>query len=132
VLGFVAGGGLAWLLAEYIFHEVYRIDLARSLPMLQFYIGVAVRLTLVGVTSGLTIGLIWHRAEPIVRWKQVLIATGGWAVGMLLGTLVAALNSITSPEMARLGTDYTLIGAIAGAVGSGVMAWQLRRVHRGG
>jgi hypothetical protein len=84
-----------------------------------------------GSIGGFLTGLVWRRAVPSVRGKHVLTVTAGWFVGLLLGVLTALANVATMWQTPRPGIDYTLIGVISGAFGSGVMAWQLRRANHG-
>jgi hypothetical protein len=97
-----------------------------------FFIVEPVSLIIGGGTGGLLTGLIWQRAEPSVRGRQVLIVTVGWTIGLLLGALIPLVNVLTIIPQFRSGIDYTLIGIIGSAIGSGVMAWQLRRARRAG
>lgn len=128
VLGFVVGTGLAWILAEAILNETFWSPL--RVPFL--YLAEPVGLIVGGATGGLLTGLVWRLVAPSVHGKQVLIVTVGWAVGLLLGSLVVLVDMLTLTQQFRSGLDYTLIGVIGGAVGSGVMAWQLRRVNTAG
>jgi hypothetical protein len=74
--------------------------------------------------GGLITGLALRRAEPSLRWRQVLTVTvggaiagaffGGWAIGESIGW----------------GLVRVIGGAIAGAIGGGVTLWQLERARR--
>jgi hypothetical protein len=131
VMGFVAGTGLAWVLAEIILDET--LWSAIALHRVPFpYLAKPVSLIVAGGTAGFLTGLVWRRAVPSARAKQMLIVTVGWGMGLLLGILAVMVNAFTLAQQFRSSPDYTLVGVIGGAVGSGVMAWQLRRVHRGG
>lgn len=131
VMGFVAGTGLAWVLAEIILDET--LWSAIALHRVPFpYLAKPVSLIVGGGTGGFLTGLVWRQAVPSARAKQMLIVTVGWGMGLLLGILAVMVDAFTLAQQFRSSPDYTLVGVIGGAVGSGVMAWQLRRVHRGG
>jgi hypothetical protein len=131
VLGFAVGTGVAWVLIEAILDEtLWGFILYNRIIPPSYYIIEPVSLVLGGGTGGLLTGLVWQRAEPSARGRQVLIITVGWAIGWLLGMVVVLANLLTLAQMYRPNIDYTLVGVIGGAISSGVMAWQLRRPNR--
>jgi hypothetical protein len=77
----------------------------------------------VGTVSGLITGLVLRRTDPPSPWKQVLVVTLGWALGMAIARLWPFLLSQPPPAL------WTIIGAIGGLVGGGITALALKWTH---
>jgi hypothetical protein len=101
VIGWAIPGGIGWI-----------ISLVIGLP-----IGWAIYFAIGGVSTGLV--LRW--AGPSMQWQQVIAVIVGWVVAGYIGAMaVGAIDYHPNWPIGR-----AISGAIAGAVGGGVMFWQL-------
>ncbi len=101
-----------------------------------------------GFAGGVITGLVLRWAKLLTGWKQVVVVTIGWAIGVAVCSLTFsimiphALPRIQeygySYVVSKLFTDYdpeyfalrAVGGAVAGIIGSGIMFWQISRARR--
>ena len=125
-----------------------RIQTFRLLHAIVVIIGWSVALTVVGLLSlqsdirnslieltlgvavaGLVTGLSIYWKEWVKQWKRIMIISIGWAVGSFIANVV--ISPITQPLSAinDLVVWSGIWGVLAGAIGGGIMFWQLRSTH---
>jgi hypothetical protein len=88
-----------------------------------------IELTLGVAVAGLVTGLSIYWKAWVKHWKRILIISMGWAVGSFIANVV--ISPITQPLSAinELVAWSGIWGAIVGAIGGGIMFWQLRSTH---
>ena len=93
-------------------------------------------LFIIGAIGGLISGLALWWAELSISWKRVLIVAIGWAIGWVIGwaSIFATADAIYETfGWGELIADIIILaicGVICGAIGGGVMFWQLSRARR--
>jgi predicted Ser/Thr protein kinase len=91
---------------------------------------------IIGAIGGLISGLALWWAELSISWKRVLIVAIGWAIGWVIGWVSTFATFGAFTETSSWGALIALIivlgtiGAIIGAIGGGVMFWQLSLERR--
>ena len=74
--------------------------------------------TILGAIGGLITGLVLQRTEQSIQWKQILLITLGWAIGMTIsGSFYDAVGEAIG-------------GSIRGAIGGLITALVLQRTER--
>jgi uncharacterized membrane protein YfcA len=77
-----------------------------------------------GSIGGLITALALRWTDPSMPWWQVRKVAIAWAIGMAIGMATGSMWGYMWE-----GRLIFTSGAIAGAVGGGVMFWLLRRTH---
>jgi hypothetical protein len=101
------------------------------LPMACFFL----LMTLGGGIGGLILGLVLRRAQPAVGREDVPTIVFGWMTGLGAGGFIGwfiflfFLRGVWIVQV-HMVISMAVGGAIAGAIGSGVMFWQLARARR--
>ena len=83
-----------------------------------------INLIFVGLFSGSIIGLTLKWAEPSTNWQRVIIISGGWVLAICLGFILSP-NVILPTEIMSIFTRFAVTGLVSGAIGAGIMFWQL-------
>lgn len=81
-------------------------------------------LIIIGVISGSVIGLILKWADPPTKWKKVVIIAGGWVLAFCLGFIFSPRIYLPG-EISSIFVRFAVTGLVIGAIGSGIMFWQL-------
>jgi hypothetical protein len=127
----------------------WRIPTFRVLPILMLAVGWGVALTGAGLLNGgenrsdlpvdvvtigmavggLVAGLAIYWQKWATQWKRIVVVSVGWAAGSIIA------GAIVNPVIPSLSAVNDIVawvgvfGAAVGAIGGGVMFWQLRSTH---
>jgi len=84
--------------------------------------GLIIGWAIAGAIGGLITGLALQRIELSIQRKQAVILASGWVVGLTIGWYIGWLSAKT--------IGWGIAGAITGAIGGGMMFWQVSRIRR--
>jgi hypothetical protein len=127
ILGFLVLGVGIWGGAALAVPGIWRVSPGARPAWIFLPAMLTIRLALAGFSGGVITGLLPERGEAFHSFRRVWAVGVGWALGMAVGASLAALDYLTSRQVAL---NMTLVGALAGAIGGSVMVWQLRKLDR--
>lgn len=79
---------------------------------------------IMGLIGGSATGLTLKWAYPPIKWQQVFIIAGGWALAMTIGIILSPKIAIISHEISVF-IRFAITGVLIGTVGAVIMFWQL-------
>ncbi|HEY3231244.1 MAG TPA: protein kinase [Roseiflexaceae bacterium] len=124
-----AAGLVAWVVGFSISRSLIDANVDSD-PAIGWMIGD----TLSGAIGGLLTALVLRRAVPSLPSSVTYIFPMGWSIGSILGLLIARTIPVSVFE--QMGSPNgelffrAVVGAIAGAIGGGIMFVQFIRPHR--
>jgi len=86
-------------------------------------------LVIIGLISGSVIGVTLKWADPPTKWKQAFIIIGGWVLAFCLGFILQPKLYLPG-EIMSIFVRFAVIGLVIGAVGSGIIFWQLGQIKK--
>jgi hypothetical protein len=79
--------------------------------------------------GGLMVGLVWRLIERCVQWRQVIIVAAGWVVGTFIAVFTSDWFGLPEGEIRSVVNGMSVL-LVPCAIGTALMFWQSRRVHR--
>jgi hypothetical protein len=86
-------------------------------------------LIITGLIGGSATGLALKWAKPLTDWRYVFIIAGGWALAITIGFILSPKYFLSS-ELSSIFARFTVTGLMIGAIGSGIMFWQLGQLKK--
>lgn len=84
---------------------------------------------IIGLIGGSATGLILKWADPLTNWRDVMVIAGGWAFAMSIGLILSPKIHLSTDLLSIL-ARFSVTGLVTGAIGSGIMFWQLGQLKK--
>ena len=88
-----------------------------------------ITLIIIGGIGGFATGLTLKWADPSTNWQNVVVITGGWILAISLGLIFSPKIHLPIDIMSIL-ARFAVTGILTGAIGSGIMFWQLGQLKK--
>lgn len=112
---------VGWAIGLFIGPEIFFAVIVWDNPL---ELSTIINTVIMGLIGGSATGLTLKWAFPHTKWQQVFIIAGGWALALTIGIILSPKIAIISHYISVF-TRFAVTGLMIGALGSGIMFWQL-------